>query len=63
MLQLKQIQAQMTRTALITHTFPVSRVLAFCALANSGDIHYPCPFFSDWKTQYLYVEHYDQGLL
>ena len=20
-----------------------------------------CAFFSDWKTQYLYVEHYDQG--
>ncbi|KAJ6700642.1 hypothetical protein OIU74_012067 [Salix koriyanagi] len=40
MLQLKQIQAHMTRNALITHTFPASRVLAFCALSDSGDTNH-----------------------
>ncbi|TKY62506.1 Pentatricopeptide repeat-containing protein mitochondrial [Spatholobus suberectus] len=38
--QLKQIQARMTLTGLITHTFPLSRLLAFCALADAGDIRY-----------------------
>ncbi|KAM1449443.1 hypothetical protein ACFX14_008267 [Malus domestica] len=46
MLQLKQIQAQMTTTGLITHTFPVSRVLAFCALADGGDIRYARVLFT-----------------
>ncbi|CAN6558587.1 unnamed protein product [Malus baccata var. baccata] len=46
MLQLKQIQAQMTTTGLITHTFPVSRVLAFCALADGGDIRYAHVLFT-----------------
>ncbi|KAK7336691.1 hypothetical protein VNO77_17237 [Canavalia gladiata] len=40
MRQLRQIQARMTLTGLITHTFPLSRVLAFCALADAGDIRY-----------------------
>ncbi|XP_057438848.1 pentatricopeptide repeat-containing protein At2g22410, mitochondrial-like [Lotus japonicus] len=40
MRQLKQIHARMTRTGLITHTFPASRLLAFCALADAGDIRY-----------------------
>ncbi|XP_050365108.1 pentatricopeptide repeat-containing protein At2g22410, mitochondrial-like [Argentina anserina] len=40
MLHLKQIQAHMTSTGLITHTFPVSRLLAFCALADAGDIRH-----------------------
>ncbi|KAJ6427681.1 hypothetical protein OIU84_023135 [Salix udensis] len=46
MLQLKQIQAHMTRNALITHTFPASRVLAFCALSDSGDTNHAHLLFS-----------------
>ncbi|KAG5055232.1 hypothetical protein JHK85_007742 [Glycine max] len=38
--QLRQIQARMTLTGLINDTFPLSRVLAFCALADAGDIRY-----------------------
>ncbi|KAK7272779.1 hypothetical protein RIF29_13818 [Crotalaria pallida] len=34
MRQLKQIQAHMTRTGLISHTFPLSRLLAFSALSD-----------------------------
>uniref|UniRef100_A0A7N2LUQ4 Pentatricopeptide repeat-containing protein n=1 Tax=Quercus lobata TaxID=97700 RepID=A0A7N2LUQ4_QUELO len=55
MLQLKQIQAHMTRTALITHTFPVSRVLAFCALADSGDIQYARMLFSQIERPNTYM--------
>ncbi|XP_050264598.1 pentatricopeptide repeat-containing protein At2g22410, mitochondrial-like [Quercus robur] len=55
MLQLKQIQAHMTRTALITHTFPVSRVLAFCALADSGDIQYARVLFSQIERPNTYM--------
>ncbi|KAJ6711345.1 PENTATRICOPEPTIDE REPEAT-CONTAINING PROTEIN [Salix purpurea] len=46
MLQLKQIQAHMTKNALITHTFPASRVLAFCALSDSGDTNHAHLLFS-----------------
>ena len=46
MRQLKQIQAHMTLTGIITHAFPVSRVIAFCALADSGDIHYAHRIFN-----------------
>ena len=35
-----EIQARMTLTGLINDTFPLSRVLAFCALADAGDIRY-----------------------
>ncbi|CAN1770946.1 Pentatricopeptide repeat-containing protein At2g22410, mitochondrial [Linum perenne] len=45
MLQLKQIQALMTTTSLITHTFPVSRALAFCALDDAGDINHARALF------------------
>ncbi|RDX79065.1 Pentatricopeptide repeat-containing protein, mitochondrial, partial [Mucuna pruriens] len=38
--QLRQIQARMTLTGLINHTFPLSRLLAFCALADAADIRY-----------------------
>ncbi|KAL6217319.1 hypothetical protein ACLB2K_010536 [Fragaria x ananassa] len=55
MLQLKQIQAQMTCTALITHTFPVSRVLAFCALADAGDIHYANLIFTRIQNPNTYM--------
>ncbi|XP_020982218.1 pentatricopeptide repeat-containing protein At2g22410, mitochondrial-like [Arachis duranensis] len=40
MRQLRQIQARMTRTGLMDHTFPASRALAFCALSDSGDVRY-----------------------
>ncbi|XP_059431102.1 pentatricopeptide repeat-containing protein At2g22410, mitochondrial-like [Corylus avellana] len=55
MLQLKQIQAHMTVTALITHTFPVSRVLAFCALADTGDIDYARVLFSQIENPNTYI--------
>ncbi|KAI4319440.1 hypothetical protein MLD38_033037 [Melastoma candidum] len=38
MSQLKQIQSHMITYGLISHTFPVSRVLAFCALSYAGDL-------------------------
>ncbi|XP_061978888.1 pentatricopeptide repeat-containing protein At2g22410, mitochondrial-like [Populus nigra] len=55
MLQLKQIQAHMTKTALITHTFPVSRVLAFCALSDSGDINHAHLLFSQLQNPNTYI--------
>ncbi|KDP40215.1 hypothetical protein JCGZ_02213 [Jatropha curcas] len=55
MIQLKQIQAHMTRTGLITHTFPVSRVLAFCALADSGDINHAYLLFTQLEYPNTYI--------
>ncbi|XP_062095999.1 pentatricopeptide repeat-containing protein At2g22410, mitochondrial-like [Humulus lupulus] len=55
MLEMKQIQAQMTRTGLITDTFPASRVLAFCALADSGDIRYAHAFFNQIEKPKTYM--------
>ncbi|PNY05917.1 pentatricopeptide repeat-containing protein mitochondrial-like [Trifolium pratense] len=46
MRQLKQIQARMTITGLISDAFPISRVIAFCALADSGDIRYAHTLFN-----------------
>jgi pentatricopeptide repeat protein len=46
MRQLKQIQARMTITNLISDAFPISRVIAFCALADSGDIRYAHTLFN-----------------
>ncbi|OWM87181.1 hypothetical protein CDL15_Pgr010213 [Punica granatum] len=43
---LKQIHAHMTRTRLIAHTFPASRVLAFSALSDSADMDYARALFS-----------------
>ncbi|PKU73508.1 pentatricopeptide repeat-containing protein At2g22410, mitochondrial [Dendrobium catenatum] len=40
MAELRQIQAQLTRTGLIIHRFPASRVLAFCALSDNGDMNH-----------------------
>ncbi|MED6130461.1 hypothetical protein PIB30_000961 [Stylosanthes scabra] len=45
MRHLRQIQARMTRTGLMDHTFPASRVLAFCALSDAGDIRYAHALF------------------
>ncbi|KAM6558474.1 hypothetical protein CsatA_027713 [Cannabis sativa] len=55
MRQMKQIQAQMTLTGLITDTFPASRVLAFCALADSGDIPYAHAFFTQIEKPNTYM--------
>ncbi|KAI9125459.1 hypothetical protein K1719_002877 [Acacia pycnantha] len=55
MSQLRQIQAHMTRTGLITHTFPVSRVLAFCALADGGDIRYAHVLFNQIEKPNTYM--------
>ncbi|XP_050218069.1 pentatricopeptide repeat-containing protein At2g22410, mitochondrial-like [Mercurialis annua] len=55
MAQLKQIQAHMTTTALITHTFPVSRVLAFSALAGTGDINHAHLLFNQIKSRNTYI--------
>ncbi|XP_011625801.2 pentatricopeptide repeat-containing protein At2g22410, mitochondrial-like [Amborella trichopoda] len=38
--QLVQIQAHMTRKGLMTHRFPVSRVLAFCSLSENGNMQH-----------------------
>ncbi|KAH0992195.1 hypothetical protein GBA52_003678 [Prunus armeniaca] len=55
MLELKQIQAQMTCTGLITHTFPLSRILAFCALADGGDIQYAHLLFTQIEKPNTYM--------
>ncbi|KAB5574403.1 hypothetical protein DKX38_001597 [Salix brachista] len=55
MLQLKQIQAHMTKNALITHTFPASRVLAFCALSDSGDMNHARLLFSQLQNPNTYI--------
>ncbi|GAV79059.1 PPR domain-containing protein/PPR_2 domain-containing protein [Cephalotus follicularis] len=55
MRQLKQIQAHMTPTGLISHTFPVSRVLSFCALAHSGDINHAHFLFTQIQNPNTYI--------
>ncbi|KAF7818259.1 pentatricopeptide repeat-containing protein [Senna tora] len=55
MRQLKQIQARMTCTGLVTHTFPISRVLAFCALADGGDLRYAHLLFSQIEKPNTYM--------
>ncbi|XP_015573527.1 pentatricopeptide repeat-containing protein At2g22410, mitochondrial [Ricinus communis] len=55
MIQLKQIQAHMIITGLITHTFPVSRVLAFCALADTGDIRHAHLLFNQIEYPNTYI--------
>ncbi|KAK9290955.1 hypothetical protein L1049_009135 [Liquidambar formosana] len=55
MFQLKQIQAHMTRTGLIFHLFPVSRVLSFCALSDSGDIHHAHLLFAQIPEPNIYI--------
>ncbi|XP_061346363.1 pentatricopeptide repeat-containing protein At2g22410, mitochondrial-like [Gastrolobium bilobum] len=55
MRQLRQIQARMTRIGLIAHVFPVSRVLAFCALADAGDIRYAHVLFDQIEEPNTYM--------
>ncbi|KAF3779646.1 Pentatricopeptide repeat-containing protein [Nymphaea thermarum] len=55
MCELKQIQAHMIRTGLINHTFPVSRVLAFCALSNSGDVDHGRRVFAQIEEPNVFI--------
>ncbi|XP_057977151.1 pentatricopeptide repeat-containing protein At2g22410, mitochondrial-like [Malania oleifera] len=55
MSELKQIQAHMTRTGLIFHIFPVSRVLSFCALAECGDIRHAHLLFTQIEEPNVYM--------
>eukprot|EP00268_Persea_americana_P067144 TRINITY_DN9205_c0_g1_i2.p1 TRINITY_DN9205_c0_g1~~TRINITY_DN9205_c0_g1_i2.p1 ORF type:complete len:689 (-),score=111.17 TRINITY_DN9205_c0_g1_i2:89-2155(-) len=55
MSQLKQIQAHMTRVGLIAHHFPVSRVLAFCALSDSGNIDHAHLVFTQIPEPNIYI--------
>ncbi|KAI6674697.1 hypothetical protein NL676_002603 [Syzygium grande] len=55
MRQLKQLQAHMTRTGLMAHTFPASRVLAFCALSDAGDVNYARSLFAQIENPNTYM--------
>ncbi|CAK9153271.1 unnamed protein product [Ilex paraguariensis] len=55
MSQLKQIQAHMTRTGLIFHLFPVSRVLSFCALSDAGNISHAHLLFTQISEPNVYI--------
>ncbi|XP_010249955.1 PREDICTED: pentatricopeptide repeat-containing protein At2g29760, chloroplastic-like [Nelumbo nucifera] len=46
MWELKQIHAQMIRTGLIFHVFYASKIVSFCALDDSGSLHYARLVFS-----------------
>ncbi|KAK9048017.1 hypothetical protein SSX86_033021 [Deinandra increscens subsp. villosa] len=70
---LTQIQAQMTRTGLISHVFPLSRILTFCALSDTGSLpyaqrlfnHFPNPNVYMWNVMirgYLKSHLYSEGL-
>ncbi|CAN6449085.1 unnamed protein product [Victoria cruziana] len=54
MQDLKQIQAHMIRTGLVNHTFPVSRVLAFCALSDTGDVDHARRVFAQIETPNIF---------
>ncbi|KAL5991048.1 hypothetical protein ACLOJK_011954 [Asimina triloba] len=56
MFQLKQIQAHMIRTGLLAHRFPASRVIAFCALSETGDLNHAHLVFSvvDERNTYMW---------
>ncbi|XP_023735151.1 pentatricopeptide repeat-containing protein At2g22410, mitochondrial [Lactuca sativa] len=55
MAQLRQIQAQFTRTGLIFHVFPVSRILTFCALSDTGDLKYAHRLFNQFSNPNVYM--------
>ncbi|KAI3792921.1 hypothetical protein L2E82_06814 [Cichorium intybus] len=55
MAQLRQIQAQFTRTGLIFHVFPVSRILTFCALSETGDLKYAHRLFNQFHSPNVYM--------
>ncbi|KAK1435941.1 hypothetical protein QVD17_01714 [Tagetes erecta] len=52
---LKQIQAQFTRTGLISHVFPVSRIITFCALSDTGNLPYAQRIFNHFPNPNVYM--------
>ncbi|XP_008791830.2 pentatricopeptide repeat-containing protein At2g22410, mitochondrial-like [Phoenix dactylifera] len=55
MAELKQIQAHMTRTGLLAHRFPASRVLAFCVLSDYGDLNHARLVFAQIPDPNTYI--------
>ncbi|MQL88304.1 hypothetical protein Taro_020856 [Colocasia esculenta] len=55
MRELRQIQGHMTRTGLMAHRFPGSRVLAFCALADAGDLNHAQRVFAHMSETNTYM--------
>ncbi|KVH98353.1 pentatricopeptide repeat-containing protein At2g22410, mitochondrial-like [Cynara cardunculus var. scolymus] len=55
MAHLKQIQSQMTRTGIIFHVFPISRILTFCALSDTGDLNYAHRLFNHFPNPNVYM--------
>ncbi|KAL4592982.1 hypothetical protein LXL04_005991 [Taraxacum kok-saghyz] len=55
MAQLMQNQAQFTKTGLIFHVFPVSRILTFCALSDTGDLKYAHRLFNQFPNPNVYM--------
>ncbi|XP_060179738.1 pentatricopeptide repeat-containing protein At2g22410, mitochondrial-like [Lycium barbarum] len=55
MLQIKQIQASMIHTGIISHIFPISRLISFCALDVNGDIHYAHKLFDEMSEPNVYI--------
>ncbi|XP_071701499.1 pentatricopeptide repeat-containing protein At2g22410, mitochondrial-like [Rutidosis leptorrhynchoides] len=55
MSQLKQIQAHITRTGLIFHVFPVSRILTFCALSHTGNLAHAQLLFNQFPNPNVYM--------
>lgn len=55
MSQAKQIHAHMTRTGLLFHLFPISRLLSFIALDEKGDLRYANALFSQILEPNVYI--------
>ncbi|KAL2472186.1 Pentatricopeptide repeat-containing protein [Abeliophyllum distichum] len=55
MSQAKQIQAHMTRTGLIFHLFPISRLLSFCAIDENGSMRYANVLFAQILEPNVYI--------
>ncbi|KAM3270852.1 pentatricopeptide repeat-containing protein [Capsicum chacoense] len=55
MSQIKQIQANMIHTGIISHIFPISRLISFCALDVNGDINYANALFNEINEPNVYI--------
>ncbi|PKA64267.1 Pentatricopeptide repeat-containing protein [Apostasia shenzhenica] len=55
MAELRQIQAQFTRKGLIEHRFAVSRIIAFCALFDEGDMNHARLLFDKIPDPNTYI--------
>ncbi|CAA6664085.1 unnamed protein product [Spirodela intermedia] len=55
MRDLKQVQGHMVRTGMIDHRFPASRLLAFCALSEAGDLEHARRIFSKISEPNAYM--------